>query len=151
MATSTILVVTLVTHSGTMSKNHSGRTSEKGEESGSPLPLDTVFRVLSHHRRRMILYYLTTCNYPVPLKELIDEVTVQESETHVGDIPAEVYEQVALDLHHTQLPKLAEWGVIDYSKELNLVATADTLRPLDEYLHLAKQHDQQEVEIYDYS
>lgn len=124
-----------------MTKNHWERTTEEGGESESTLPLDTVFRILAHPRRRRVLYYLTTCNYPVPLKELIDKVTIQEAETHVGDIPAEVYEQVALDLHHTQLPKLAELGVIDYNKEVNLVAVADTLRPLDEHLHLAKQHD----------
>lgn len=125
-----------------MTKKHSGRTTEEGWENDSPLPLDTVFRVLAHPRRRQTLYYLTTCDYPVPLKELIDKVARQESEAHVGDIPAEVYEQVALDLYHTHLPKLAEWGVIEYNKQVNLVALAGTLRPLDEYLHLAKQHDQ---------
>lgn len=134
-----------------MAKNHSGRTSEKVGESESTLPLDTVFRVLSHHRRRLILHHLRTRKYPVPSEELVDEIAFQESEAHMGDIPAEVYEQVALDLHHTQLPKLAGWGVIDYNRDLNLVAAADTLRPLDEYLHLAKQHDQQEAEINDYS
>lgn len=122
-------------------KKDSGRTTEGGGESESTLPLDSVFRILAHPRRRRILYYLTTCNYPVPLNELIDKVAIQEAETHVGDIPAEVYEQVALDLHHTQLPKLSEWGVIDYNTEVNLVAVADTLRPLDEYLQLAMQHD----------
>lgn len=133
-----------------MTGNHSGRTSENEGDRESTLPLNTVFRVLSHHRRRLILYHLTTCKYPVPLEELVDKIAFQESEAHVADIPAEVYEQVALDLHHTQLPKLAEWDIIDYSKDLNLVAVADTLRPLDEYLHLAKQHEKQEVNIHDY-
>lgn len=124
-----------------MTRKHSERTIAEGGESESTLPLNTVFRVLAHPRRRRILYYLKTCNYPVPLKELIDQVAIQESDTHIGYIPAEVYEQVAVDLYHNQLPKLAEWGVIDYNREVNLVAVADTLRPLDEYLHIAKQHD----------
>lgn len=133
-----------------MNENDSERTTEGGRDSDSSLSLNTVFRVLAHPRRRRILYYLTRCNYPVPLKELIEKVAIQESETHVGDIPAEVYEQVALDLHHTQLPKLAELGVVDYSKDLNLIAVTDTLRPLDEYLHLAQQHDSQETDKLDY-
>lgn len=119
-----------------------------GTDNGTPLPLETVFQVLENQRRRVILYYLTTCTYPVPFKELVEEVAEQESETQAAEGPTESYEQVAVDLHHTQLPKLAQWGVIEYNTEMELITVAETLRPLDEYLQLAKQHDQQE-EPYD--
>lgn len=132
-----------------MTEDSSGRTTKGGRESESPLPLDTVFSALANRRRRMILYHLSGCTYPVPFKELVDTVAVQESEVHAADVSAEVYERVALDLHHIQLPKLVEWGVIDYNKRLRLVAVAESLRPLDEYLHLAKQHDQQQVKLHD--
>lgn len=72
-----------------------------------------------------------------------------ESETNVGDTPAEVYEQVTLDLHHLQLPKLEQWGIVEYDKELKLATVAETIRPLDEYLRLTKQHDCQQVETFD--
>lgn len=125
-----------------MTEKDSERSIVEEVESDLPLPLDTVFRVLAHPRRRRILYYLTTCNYAVPLKELIDKVVIQEAEPHKENLPADVYGQIALDLHHTQIPKLAEAGVIEYNKQEKLVALADTIRPLDEYLHLAEQHDQ---------
>ena len=134
-----------------MTKNRSGRTSEGGRASESTLPLDTVFHALTSRRRRTILYYLTTCTHPVPFEELVDTVALQESESHVGDIPAEVYEEVAVDLHHTQLPKLAKWGIIDYNRDLKLATVAETLRPLDEYLRLAEQHDHKQVQTHDRS
>lgn len=117
-----------------------------GDTSGrTPLPLATVFKVLADHRRRTILYYLTRCTYPVPFEEIVEEVAMQESEATASEPSKELVEEVALDLYHTQLPKLAEADVIDYSKELQLIEVADTLRPLDEYLNLTKQHDKPQV------
>lgn len=91
--------------------------------------------------RRTTLYYLTTCTHPVPFEELVDTVARQECESNIGDIPAEVYDEVAMDLHHTHLPKLSEWEIIDYETEMKLATVVKTLRPLDEYLHLTEQHD----------
>lgn len=129
-----------------MTNGHPGEVAEGDTE--SPLPLEIVFRALANERRRTILYHLTSCTYPVPFEEVVDKVAVQESKTYVTDIPAKVYEQIALDLHHTHLPKLAQWGIIEYEKDLKLITVAETLRPLDEYLHLTKQHDLQ-VETQD--
>ena len=134
-----------------MTEDRSGRTSGEEKASESTLPLDTVFRALANRRRRTVLYYLTTCTYPIPFEELVDTVASQESESHVGDVPAEVYEEVAVDLHQTQLPKLAEWGIVDYDTDLKLATVAETLRPLDEYLRLAEQHDHQRVRLRDRS
>ena len=125
-----------------MTKDGLGETAEGRRASESTLPLDTVFHALASHRRRMVLYYLTTCMHPIPLEELVDTVALQESETHVGDIPAEVYEEVAVDLHHTQLPKLTDGGIVNHDTDLKLATVAETIRPLDEYLHLAEQYDQ---------
>lgn len=129
-----------------MTEDRSKGTAEAGEDGGSKLPLEVVFRALADRRRRTILYCLTGCTYPVPLEEVVDRIATQESETQVTDIPAEVYERLASDLHHTQLPKLEEWGIVEYEDELNLITVAETVRPLDEYLHLAKQHDRQRAE-----
>lgn len=132
-----------------MTGNRSGETSEEGRDGESELPLEIVFRALADRRRRSILYYLTACTHPVPLEELVDQIAVRESETHATDVPAEVHERVASDLHHTQLPKLARWGIVEYEEELELITVAETLRPLDEYLHLAKRHDRRRVEAPD--
>lgn len=105
------------------------------------LPLDTVFTILSNRRRRTILSHVMTCKYPVPFEELVDIVATREADGNAVEPADEIYKQVAIDLYHTQLPKLADWDVIDYNQNLHLIRPAETLRPLDEYLHLAEQHD----------
>lgn len=125
-----------------MSNDH--REEVSGENrTDALLPLETVFQTLRNQRRRSILYHLTTSKHPVPFEELVEIITVEEAETDREDIPVKVYEQVALDLHHKQLPKLDQWGIIEYNTEVELITVAETLRPLDEFLRLAKQHDQQ--------
>lgn len=132
-----------------MTGDRSRETAEEGIDSKSTLPLEIVFRALADQRRRTVLYYLTSCTHSVTLEELVDTVAIHESESHAGDIPAEVYEEVAIDLHHTQLPKLAEWGIIDYDTDRKLATVAKTLRPLDEYLRIAEQHDHKQVQTND--
>lgn len=53
-----------------------------------------------------------------------------------------MYERVAIDLYHTQLPTLAQHGVIEYDEDKELIQLAETIRPLDEHLRLAEQQDQ---------
>lgn len=142
-------VTTKITQTGTMNGDRSRGTAEEGVDSKSKLPLEIVFRALANRRRRTILYYLTERMRPVPLEELVNQIAAQESETHEADISAEVYERVALDLYHTQLPKLVEWGIVEHEEDLNLITVAETLRPLDEYLRLAEQHDRRQMETPD--
>lgn len=124
-----------------MGKKRQDETPQ-GENSGeSVLSLNTVFAVLSNQRRRTILSQLTTYTYPVPFEELVEIVAKQETETDSVKPSNEVYKQVAVDLYHIQLPKLADWGVIDYNENLRLIRLAETIRPLDEYLRLAEQHE----------
>lgn len=123
-----------------MGEKRQADTSSAEHSGESVLPLNTVFTVLSNQRRRAILSHLTKCTYPVPFEELVESVATQETESNSIETSDEVYERVAMDLHHTQLPKLMDWGVIDYEDDQELIRPADTLRPLDEYLRLAEQH-----------
>ena len=112
-----------------------------GAEAGESLSLGTVFDALRDQRRRYALYHLANCTYPVPFTELVAKVAKRESEDSPPNIPDEVYERVAIDLYHVQLPKLDEYGIVDYTEDRELITVAESLRPLDEYLHLAEQHD----------
>lgn len=124
-----------------MVKRRQADTSPPEYSGESVLPLNTVFTVLANEQRRTILSYLTRCRYPVPFEELVEIVASQETESNSVETSDEVYERVAMGLYHTQLPKLADWGVIDYDENLRLIQPADTLRPLDEHLRLSEQHD----------
>lgn len=124
-----------------MSSDQQDTLSQKAKRGGDVLSLDTVFTILSNQRRRTILSYLTMCTYPVPFAELVERVATQETDTDSVNPSTERYEEVAMNLYQTQLPKLADWGVIDYNQDVQLIRPPDTLRPFDEYLRLAEQHE----------
>lgn len=108
------------------------------------LPLETVFDLLAKPRRRETLYYLLDCTHPATVDELTEHVTRREVATRTETVSTEAYERVGEALHRTHLPRLADAGVIDYDAETGLVTRAEQIRPLDEFLHLAGEHDQQQ-------
>ncbi|RBI62440.1 hypothetical protein DMJ13_11285 [halophilic archaeon] len=71
---------------------------------------DDLFDILSNQHRRYVLSYLRDADDDVSeLAELADWVTTQEP-GYTGD----QREAVAIGLHHTHLPKLADYGPFDY-------------------------------------
>lgn len=78
------------------------------------IDVDTVFRVLSHERRRAVIRELSDQ----------DEVAVGELVTTVFTTAAGLgtnREGVKADLYHTHLPKLDEADVIDYDADTETV------------------------------
>ena len=72
--------------------------------------LDEVCRILAHHRRRQLLWYLMTKDTDVAdLNELVTYLSEESDE-------ARTVEQVRLSLIHTHIPKLADYGVIEYDR-----------------------------------
>jgi len=69
-------------------------------------------RVLAADRRRIALDYLADRTGPVDVEELAASIAARESDENIaGD---DTVQQVAVTLHHVHLPKLAEFGVVDY-------------------------------------
>lgn len=64
---------------------------------------DQVLRCLAHSRRRIVLSILAASDEPVDRAALAHAVARRDPETDAGDV-----EDVLLDLHHVQLPKLVE-------------------------------------------
>lgn len=76
--------------------------------------LDTIFDILSHRRRRYLLYYLTqSSNEVAELSQLVDAVrTFETADAATEDAPTE--KSITVDLHHKHLPRLDATGVIEY-------------------------------------
>ncbi len=72
--------------------------------------LDEICRILAHHRRRQLLWYLMAEDTDVAdLNELVTYLSEESDE-------ATTAEQVRLSLIHTHIPKLADHGVIEYDR-----------------------------------
>lgn len=91
-----------------------GNKEESATQASNLAPsLDRIFDLLSSTRRRQILYYLHNQSEGVAtIDELVEYVVVQEPEQWADAHPHE--REVETALHHVHLPKLIEYGVLEY-------------------------------------
>ena len=88
-------------------------------------PVDTVFEILAHHRRRYALECLREYENPLPLADLADEVAVREHDAPLPEVPSETVKRVYLSLYHTHIPKLAAAEYVEYSQERDAVTLTE--------------------------
>ncbi|WP_266074820.1 DUF7344 domain-containing protein [Haladaptatus caseinilyticus] len=72
------------------------------------------YDLFGHPYRRTILALLDDREMPVSMSELVDELIVAE---YGGEITARDKENVEISLYHVHLPKLADFGVINFDYE----------------------------------
>lgn len=92
-------------------------SNRKTRTNGSLVDLSTSerHRLLAAERRRLVLQILTGEPLPFGLEGLAAEVAAREA---AGDtVDAETVERVAITLHHTHLPVLADAGILTYDPE----------------------------------
>jgi hypothetical protein len=91
--------------------------TEDGKPSLELTHLDESHRheLLADERRRVVLDVLAGRTVPLGLETAAKTVAEQESDT--GDAAGETVQRVALSLHHHHLPKLRDFGVVDYDSE----------------------------------
>lgn len=100
----------------------SGTGGEEREHPGEILPeewsqtaqLDTVFSILSDRRRRYLLYFLFEMSgRTAEFSQLVETIRYCEAgNSEVAEVPEE--DDVVVDLHHNQFPRLEEAGIIEY-------------------------------------
>ncbi|WP_435157922.1 DUF7344 domain-containing protein [Haladaptatus sp. DFWS20] len=92
--------------------------------------LDELLKLVADPQRRQILRYLiANADQPVPLEALVEHLG-----THIpGDAPTDTpdatdRERLLIQLHHLQLPKLADYGIIEYNSSFQLVSYTEQPR-----------------------
>lgn len=78
---------------------------------------DVVFDVLRNPRREFALAYLRQQDRPVTLTELARKVTAWEVGVPPTEVEKDRVQQVRVSLHHTHLPKLANFGLVEYTDD----------------------------------
>ncbi|MFC6940730.1 ArsR family transcriptional regulator [Salinirubellus sp. GCM10025818] len=68
--------------------------------------------VADQHRRRIIHHLRHEANGATTFDDLVNQVHSRASDSKNG--PPEDREKLAIQLHHTHLPKLADHGVVDF-------------------------------------
>ena len=119
--------------------------SEQGIRRGTPAVSDggtslstRVYRALSHQRRRYVLYYLRDHD-SAHTNDLAIYIAAQEQSIPENRVSNEAAKQVEITLVHNHLPKLAEYGLIDYDQIINTASYTYPPGLLNDVLDIAAQ------------
>lgn len=112
-------------------KDNDGENNEDGNgDKISSNSLDRFLKAVADQRRRYVLYILADSDTDVTsLDELADEIAPDDPQF-------DDEERVKLILHHRDLPKLAEFGQLDYDSRQGTIRyhSSDAIENLLSYL-----------------
>jgi hypothetical protein len=91
-----------------------------------------IYYVLSNARRRETLAHLWQYPTEVTLRELSEQIASAESGTTPA--PRPLRESVYNALHQTHLPKLADFGLLEYDPDRKLVRPSPESRQIRRYM-----------------
>lgn len=95
------------------------KPSVRCDGSGS-LP-DRVFEALSHRRRRYVFYHVRN-HERTDVDDLAARVAAWEQNTSIEHVSSRTIERVQRELVHAHLPKLADYGLIEYDQRSGAVS-----------------------------
>lgn len=84
-----------------------------------------LLEILAHRRRRYALQCLRDYDTPLLLADLADEVAVREYDAPLTAIDAENVNRIYVSLYHTHVPKLVDYGYVQFDQERDSVSLAD--------------------------
>lgn len=89
--------------------------------------LDYYFDALSDQRRRYALYYLSQRD-SANVDELARQVTAWEMGRLPATLTAKTYEPTRVELQHNHLPRLADYGLVEFDSRTNEVRFREPTR-----------------------
>lgn len=120
--------------------------NERFEPSTEPVdepavPIDDLFDVLSHRRRRYVLYCLYQHDESVNVDSLAQWIVCLEEGKPPKTVSQGDVKRAETDLYHSQLPKLADAQLLTYDRDTNSTEIADEGFQIQPYLLIAVQDD----------
>lgn len=115
-----------------------GEDREAGETGASPRTLhrDEVFHLLQNSRRRATLRYLFEHDdgRPVVMRDVAEAVAAWENDTTVALLTSAERQRAYISLYQFHLPKLAEYGIIDYDQARGAITLRELVSVLQPYV-----------------
>lgn len=103
--------------------------------------INHVFEALANKRRRYTLYILLEREQG-QVEDLAVQIVAWERGTSVNEVPSEIAERVRAELVHSHLPKLEDYGLIEYDRRSGVARYAYPPSFLDNALELAATIEQ---------
>lgn len=97
---------------------------------------ERIFGALSNKRRRYILYFLQDNNYTT-VESLATQIATWEQSSPSNAVPKATLENIHTQLVHSDLPKLADYGIVEYDDRSGAIRYSDPPALLEEALTIA--------------
>lgn len=102
---------------------------------------DEVFTALSNRRRRNVIAYLKENGDDARVRDIAEQLAAWENDVSIPEVTYKQRKRVYTALHQSHLPKLAEYGFIDYESDRGLVSMTEGGRELDMYLEVVPKNE----------
>lgn len=112
----------------------------RGEQ--ATITREDIFTVLSNERRRYVLEYLK--RHPdrtVELRELVEYVAEQEYDAPIAEVDSGQRKATYAALRQTHLPKLYEYGVVEYDRQRGEVELTEQASAVQVYLEYVPEEE----------
>ena len=116
------------------------RENPSGEQSASRQ--EEIFEVLSNERRRYALAYLEQCeDGSAALSTLATQVAAVENDVPPDRVPSQDRKSVYVGLRQTHLPKMDQYGLVDYDRDRGEIELTETAEQAHTYMEYVPEHD----------
>lgn len=106
------------------------------ERATTDVSTDELFEVLSKPANRYVLTYVLTAEDPVYVHELVDYV-IEQTDCPESLTEREFWGHVLTDLIHSTLPKLEDYGFLDYDETSKAIRETEDTTIVLPYLRIA--------------
>lgn len=91
---------------------------------------DKFFDAITDERRRRVLIHMLDHNPEDDSKLYVDDIVIEDADL----------EMLLVEMHHTHLPKLEEYGFIDWDKKEEVVTKGPNFEEIRPVLELLDSH-----------
>lgn len=102
---------------------------------------DRVFELLANRRRRFVLFYLQNDDSEATVRELASEIAAWENGVEDVEVTYKQRKRVYTSLYQSHLPKMKEYGVVEYEQNRGTVRLTPQGGTLDAYLEVVSGND----------
>ncbi|MGM0590735.1 MAG: DUF7344 domain-containing protein [Halobacteriota archaeon] len=100
-----------------------------------------MFALLQNQRRRYVLEYLRAHPGEATVRELSEAIAARENGVPVEQLNYQQRKRIHTSLYQTHLPKMADYGVIDYDRRAGIVSLSDRVTTYVPYLDIEDDPD----------
>lgn len=109
-------------------------SDEAETDEGPAIELDQVFELLRNRRRRDVLWYLLETDEQMSLSDVAESIAARECDKPVSQITSQERKRVYIGLYQGHLPKMDDYGAIDYDQQRGTIERGPNFSVFVDYL-----------------